>query len=100
VPQNHHQPGTEPRRGELDAANLRSSDDVAGHADDKQVAQALVEDDLCWDPRVGTPEDDGERLLTCRQLVAARLAREYVAAPNARHEATVSLSEAFECFSR
>lgn len=47
VPQNHDQPGTEPRRGELDTADLRGSDDVSGNADDKQVAQALVEDDLC-----------------------------------------------------
>ena len=100
MPQNHHQPCAEPRRGELDAADLRRSDDVSGNADDKQVAKALIEDDLCRHPRVGTSENDGERLLTCRQLVAARLARERVAAPNVRDEATVPLSQAFECFSR
>lgn len=79
--QDHHQPRAESRRGKLDAADLRSSDDIASNADDKQVAKALVEDDLCWDPRVGSSENDGERLLTCCQLCAARLAREYVAAP-------------------
>ena len=93
MPQNHHQPCAEPRRGELDAADLRRSDDVSGNADDKQVAKALVEDDLCWHPRVGTSENDGERLLTCRQFVAAHLARERVAAPNARYEATVPFSQ-------
>ena len=91
-------PPAEPRRGELDAANLRGSNDVAGDADDKQVAQTLIEDHLCRDSRIGTPEDDGELLLTCRQLAAARLAPEYVAAPSARNEVTVSFSQAFERF--
>jgi hypothetical protein len=100
VPQNHHQSRAEPSRSELDAADLRRSDDVTGNADDKQIAQTLVEDDLCWHSRVGTSENDREWLLTCRQLVAARLARERVAAPNVRHEATVAFSQAFECFSR
>ena len=68
VSQNHHQPCAEPLCGELDAADLRGGDDVSGNADDKQVAKALIEDDLCRHPRVGTSENDGERLLTCRQL--------------------------------
>ena len=85
-------PPAEPRRGELDAANLRGSNDVAGDADDKQLAQTLIEHHLCRDSRIGTPEDDGELLLTCRQLAAARLAPEYVAAPSARNEETVSLA--------
>ena len=67
---------------------------------DWQVAKALIENDLRWHPRVGTAENDGERLLTCRQLVAARLARERVRVANVSDEATVSLSQAFECFPR
>jgi hypothetical protein len=64
----------EPLGGELDAADLRGRDDIAGNADDEQVAEALVEDDLRRHPRVGTAEDDGERFLTERQLMPARLA--------------------------
>jgi hypothetical protein len=94
-----HQPCAEPYCGELDTAYLRGSDDVSGNADDKQVAQALVEDDFCRHPRVGTSEDNGERLLTCRQLAAARLTRQR-AAPSPRYETTVTLSKAFERFSR
>jgi len=62
--QNHHQPCAGPRSGELDAADLRGSDDVSRNADDKEVAQALVEDDLRRYPRVGTTENGGKRLLT------------------------------------
>src|SRR2546429_9537314 len=100
MPKNHHQASAEPRRRELDAADLRGSDDVSGNTNDKQVAQALVEDDLSRHPRVGTTENNGERLLTRGQLVAARLARERVMAPNVRYKATVALPQAFEGFSR
>ena len=62
--------------------------------------RALVEDDLCRHARVGTSENDSEWFLALRQLAAARLADDCVAAPNARHEAAVSVSQAFECFSR
>ena len=98
VSQHHDQPRAEPRRGELDAADLRRGDDVSGNTDDKQVAEALIEDDLRGHPRIGTSENDGERLLTCRHSRAARLARECAAAANVRREATVSLAKAFECF--
>jgi hypothetical protein len=50
VAQNHNERRAEPLCGELNAADLRGSDDVSGNADDKQVAQALVEDDLCRYP--------------------------------------------------
>jgi hypothetical protein len=50
VAQNHNEPCAEPLRGELNTADLRGSDDVSGNADNKQVAQAVVEDDLCRDP--------------------------------------------------
>ena len=100
VTQNYHEPSVEPCRGELDATDLRSSDDVPGNADNKQVAQALVEHDLCRHPRVGTTENDGERLLTCRQFAAACLARACVGASNVRYETTVTLAQAFECFWR
>jgi hypothetical protein len=75
MPQNHHQPCVEPFRRELNATDLRSSDDIPGNSNDKQVAEALVEYDFCRHARVGTTENNGEGLLTCRQLVATRLAR-------------------------
>ena len=50
--------------GELDAADLRGSDDVAGNTDDKQVAEALVKHQLDRNPRVGTGENDGEGVLS------------------------------------
>ncbi|MDB5762260.1 MAG: hypothetical protein JWQ21_1255 [Herminiimonas sp.] len=99
VAQDDHEPCAEPFRGELDAADLRWSDDVSGNADNKQVAQALVKDDFYRHPGVGTSENGGEWLLACRQLAAMGLAREWVAAPIIRHEATVPLLQTFECFS-
>ena len=100
MPQNHHQPCAEPLCGELDTANLRGSDDVSGDADDKQIPQALVKDDFCRHPRVGTSENNGEWLLARRQLAAARLIRECVIARSVRHEAAVPFSKSFECFLR
>ena len=58
--EHHDEPRAEALGGELDAADLRRRDDVPGHADDEQVAQALVEDDLRRHPRVGASEDDGD----------------------------------------
>ncbi len=48
--QNHNERCAEPLCGELRAPDLGGGDDVSGNADDKQVAQALVEDDLCRHP--------------------------------------------------
>ncbi len=100
VAQHHDESCGEALRGELDAADLRRGDDVSGNADDKQVAQAAVEDDLRRHARIGTFENDGERLLAGGQLAAARPARECGAAPHAGCEATVALSEALQCVSR
>ena len=48
---------------ELERAEHAGVDDVAGGADDEQVAEALVEDDLGGHPRVGAAEEDRERVL-------------------------------------
>ena len=97
MPQYHNQPCAEPRSGKFYAADLRRRDYVSGHPNDKEVAQALVENDLRWYARVGTSEYRGKWLLRSRQSVATRLARQ-VAAGHARVEAAVALSQAFECF--
>jgi hypothetical protein len=50
VSEDHDELRVEFRCGELDAADLRWRDDVARDADDEQVAESLVEDDLCRHP--------------------------------------------------
>src|ERR1051325_3174335 len=86
--------------GELDAADLRGSDDIAGDADHEQVAEPLVEDDLRRDPRIGAAEHDRERLLAVRELGAPRLAQECLDAAHVGHEAEVSFAQTVECFAR
>ena len=101
VPENHHQPCAKPPRGELDAADLRGRDDVSGNADDEQVAKALIEDNLCGHPGVGTAENDGERLLTCRHIRCGALW--LVSVSRLRMSETkrrFPVSKALECFSR
>jgi len=70
--QHHHQARAESLGRELDAAHLRRGDDVAGNADDEQVAQPLIKHDLRGHARVGATEDDGERLLADGQLAPPR----------------------------
>ena len=100
MPQHHDESRAEPLGGELDAADLRRGDDVAGDTDDKKVTKALIEDVLRRHPRIGASENDGERLLTRRQLATASLAGESVALTSVGHESMVSLTQAFECFRR
>jgi hypothetical protein len=89
-----------PLGGELDAADLRRGDDVAGDADDEEVAEPLVEDELGRHARVGAAEDDGERLLAGGELAPARLAGEGVEAADVGGEAAVALAQAFERLAR
>src|SRR5215469_250070 len=62
----HDEARAEGRSRELDTADLRGRDDVAGHADDEQVAESLVEDDLRRHARIRAAEHDRERLLCGR----------------------------------
>jgi hypothetical protein len=68
--ENHDEPRAEPLSGELHAANLRRRDNIPGNADDKQIAQALVEHDFCRHAGIGTSKDDREGLLVRHQLGA------------------------------
>ena len=63
MPEHDHEARAELRGGKFDAADLRRRDDVAGDADHEQIAEALIEHELRRHARVGTPENDGERLL-------------------------------------
>src|SRR5688572_5022244 len=84
---------------ELDAADLRRRDDVARDANHKQVSEALIEHDLGRDARIGATEDDRERLLPLRDLLAARRAGAAVALA-LRHEPPVAVAQGLERFPR
>jgi hypothetical protein len=94
--QHHNERCAEPFCGKFDAADLRGRDDVSSDADDEEIAQALVENDLCWYARVGASENDGERFLAVCELTPPRLSDECRTATNLRHESTVSFAQAFE----
>src|SRR5262245_42229429 len=96
--EDHDQPGAELRCGKLHAADLGRRNNVAGHANDEQLAKALVEHDLCGDPRVGASKDDRERLLVSHELVGASTVGRRLAAANAGNEAAVAVDEAFKSF--
>ena len=71
--QHHHQPGAETLDGKLDAADLGRGDDVAGHADDEQLAQPLIEDQLGRHTGVRTAQQHRKGGLLHDELAAARL---------------------------
>ena len=85
-------------RRKLDAADLRGCDDVAGDADDEQIAEPLVEDDFRRHARIRAAENDGERLLACGDLYTARFTCQRLVAADIGHEATVAVSKALKCF--
>ena len=68
-------------------------DDVAGDADDEQVAEPLIEDDLGRHARVGAAEDDRERLLASSQLGPPGFGDELVSAPGVRREPSIPVPE-------
>ena len=94
----HDQPRAEPLRRELHTADLRGRDDVAGHADHEQIAEALIEHDLGRDARIGAAQHDRERLLARREIETPRAALRRVARTVIRGEASVPLPQPFECF--
>ena len=63
VTEDDNEASVKPGGRELDAADLRRSDDVAGDTDNEQVAEALVKDELGRNPGIRASQDDGERLL-------------------------------------
>jgi hypothetical protein len=92
--EDHDQPRPETLGGELDAANLRGRDDVAGDADDEEVSQALIEYDFRGHGRIGASQYDRERILARHELGAPALARKPFDARDAGDETPVSFDEA------
>lgn len=68
VAQHFHEACAELCSGKLDATDQRRRHDIAGDANNKQVAQALIEDDLYRDSRIGAAENNSKRLLPGCQL--------------------------------
>jgi hypothetical protein len=100
VPEHDDESRAESLGGVLDAPDQRWSDDVPGDADDEQIAEPLIEDDLRRNARVGAAENDRVRLLLLRELGAALLAEEGFEAADVGGEAGVAGLEAlqgFEC---
>ena len=96
--QHHHQPGAETLDGKLDAADLRRRHDVAGHADDEQLAQPLIEDQLGWHAGICTAQQHGKRNLLHDELAAARLVGGQRDAPQAGDETAVASLKDLEGF--
>ncbi|GAC1409343.1 MAG: hypothetical protein NVSMB53_01460 [Gemmatimonadaceae bacterium] len=95
-----YQPRVVALRGKFDAADLRRSDDVAGDADDEQVAQALIEYDLRRNARIRASEDDRDRLLPARKLDATGVTYECVGSAHIGDEPEITLAQPLECFVR
>src|SRR5215469_16028202 len=70
MPEYHYQARTECGGSELDTADLRGRDDVAGDANDEQVPESLIEHDLRGHARIGAAEHDrpGSLHRRCGQL--------------------------------
>src|SRR6516162_6466457 len=100
----HHEARAESRSRKFDTADLRGRDDVAGHADDEQVAESLVEDDLRRHPCIRAAEHDGERLLcggggqlTAPNARRAPLELGPALEPKLADEAPVALAQRRQC---
>src|SRR5207302_8738712 len=87
-------------RRELNAADLRWSDDVAGDSNDEEVAEALVKDQFRGDAGIRATEDDRERLLSRDQRGTTGMIRKRRRPRLIRHESPVAVpkaSQSFDC---
>jgi hypothetical protein len=76
VTQHHDERCGEPFSSKFDAADLKGRDDISGNANDEEITQALVEDDLCRYSRVRASQNDGEWLLAFCEFTPPRLSVE------------------------
>ena len=97
-PMHDHQARAEALRRELDAADLRRRDDVAGDANHEQIAEALIEHELGRHARVRAAEDDRERRLAGHELGTPRLVRVLERAHLVGDEPRVAFAQAAEAF--
>lgn len=97
MPEDDDEPRAERLGRELDAANLRRRDNVAGHPDHEQIPEALVEHDLGRYPGIGAAEDDGKGCLVERELYASPAAHAGLRSPDVRYKALIPLAKTVEC---
>jgi len=101
----HDEARAEGRCGELDAADLRGGDDIAGDADHEQIAEPLIEDDLRGHARIRAAQHDGDRLLNSGQLTpartrGARLEAGIALKPKLADETPIAFAERVQCSTR
>jgi hypothetical protein len=96
--QDDHQARPELLSREFDATDLRRSDNIAGYADDKQIAQPLIEDDLHGHSRIGTAQNGRERFLARGQFDATGSTWQCVSAANVCDKTAISVSQPSERF--
>jgi len=96
VAQHDHQLRAEFHGRVFDTADLSRSYDVSCHADNEQIAEALVENHLHGYPGVGAGEDDREWILTPDQFRTFLVADRQVDGAFLIDEATVAFSQAFD----
>jgi hypothetical protein len=82
--------------GEFDTADLRWRNDVAGDADDEEIAEALVEDDFRRHARIGAAQNNRERLLAGGNLYAARFTSKGIVVTDVRHKPVIAVFQALE----
>jgi hypothetical protein len=98
VPHDDDQSRPVTRCGKLDASDLRGRDDVPRHADDEEITEALIEDELCRHTRIRAAEDDRKRLLPRDERLTARAVRERGIQGFTGYESAVAFTKARERF--
>ena len=97
MPQHDRQTRAEACSRKLDAADLGGRHNIPSYPDDEEVTKPLPENELCGNTRVGTPEDNGKRLLGMGEPQGAGLAERSSRVTNAGNKATVAFSQLREC---
>src|SRR3981189_3367961 len=75
VSKNNDEAGAEILDRVFNTAESVVIDQIAGRADDKEVANVLIEDDLGCGPRISASDNDGKWMLCLRRFRAARCDR-------------------------
>ncbi len=94
--EDQHESYSELQRCKFDATSRTRSHDVSSNANDEQVTETLIENDLRRNPRVGASENDGKRLLARHNFVAVLRTGARLTTRRAGGKALIPLAQAFE----
>jgi hypothetical protein len=97
--EHHDQPCTKLRGGKLHTADLRRRHDVSRYANDEQISESLVENQLGRNPGIGTTKNNCKRLLAPNEFRTPWIDRESVAALPVRDKSGVTFAKASQRFS-